>query len=86
MTMPETLVLLDRYEGPQGSSLYSIRRDPNAPMGTYGEEEFWQLMLSCFSGTTSNARKNIIDLLAAKGSITDYYVLTLNGAAKLGWV
>jgi hypothetical protein len=80
--MGKYMVFFDCVSGSDGSKRYSIRLDPYKPTKSYEEEEFWQLMLNCFSATT-NARGNFLSMLADKGSHTQEYSLTRECAAHL---
>jgi hypothetical protein len=47
--MGKYMVFFDCVSGSDGSKRYSIRLDPYKPSKSYDEEEFWQMMLNCFS-------------------------------------
>jgi len=80
--MSKHMVFFDCVSGPDGSKRYSIRLDPYKPAKSYEEEEFWQLMLNCFSAKTE-ARTYFLGILADKGSITQEYSLTQECAAHI---
>jgi hypothetical protein len=80
--MGKHLVYFDCVSGSDGSKQYSIRLDPTKPLNFYDEEEFWQLMLNCFSAT-ANAREHFLGMLADKGSITNERSLTQECAAQI---
>jgi hypothetical protein len=80
--MGKQIVFFDCVSEPDGSKRYSIRLDPYKPLKSYKEEEFWQLMLNCFSAKP-DARAHFLGILADKGSITDMYSLTQECAAHI---
>jgi hypothetical protein len=79
--MSKHLVFFECVSKPDGSKGYSVRLDPYKTANEYEEEEFWQLMLNCFSATT-DARAHFLGILADKGSITQEYSLTPKCASQ----
>ena len=67
-----------------GTKRYTVRIDPSEVGKTYDADEYWQLMLDCFSAS-SNGRENFLAKLDEKQSIPDEYVLSTACEARLGW-
>jgi hypothetical protein len=66
--MSDETVFFDYLPQSDGSKRYAVRIDPNKITKGYEEEQFWQLMLHCFSAVDS-ARVSFIEHLEAKGSM-----------------